>query len=281
MRYNQKEVNLHTHSRYSRHGEGEIIDYVKVAEEKGGLKVLGFSEHAPLPDRNLTYGRRMEYSSLPLYERDVREAGKATSLKILLGAECDWIKDEVSFYKEELLERRGYSYLLGSVHSMISPETGEDTYISRIGPSFRKLLSLYVKLYTDMLSSRLFLYGCHPDLYMSDYRVWDDNAKAAAKDIASCAKECGIPLEMNDCGIRKGLVDTPMGKRYRYTNREFWEIIRDEGVMIVTGSDAHYPEDVMGVECDGFHSQTQSLAFDMGIDFMDWEIEGERVNVAK
>ena len=281
MRFLQNEVNLHTHSYYCRHGEGEIKDYVSVARKKGLLKVLGFSEHAPLPDKKLYYGTRMEYSDLDRYERDVRLSGEEGGIKVLLGAECDWIKDEVGFYRDELLGERGYSYLLGAVHSMVSPETGLDTYISRIGVSFRSILPGYVKLYTEMLSSGIFLYGCHPDLYMSDYRLWDNNAKAAAKDIAQCAVDCDIPLEMNDCGIRKGIIDTEQGKRYRYTNKEFWLMMKDMGVKIVTGSDAHTPEDVQGYETDGFSSATMKMAFDLGIEFMEWEIEGDRVSIVK
>ena len=272
MRFLQNEVNLHTHSYYCRHGEGEIKDYVSVARKKGLLKVLGFSEHAPLPDKKLYYGTRMEYSDLDRYERDVRLSGEEGGIKVLLGAECDWIKDEVGFYRDELLGERGYSYLLGAVHSMVSPETGLDTYISRIGVSFRSILPGYVKLYTEMLSSGIFLYGCHPDLYMSDYRLWDNNAKAAAKDIAQCAVDCDIPLEMNDCGIRKGMIETEEGKKYRYTNKEFWIMMKDMGVKIVTGSDAHMPEDVQGYNTDGFSSATFKMAHEIGVEFMEWEL---------
>ena len=100
MRYLQNEVNLHTHSFYCRHGEGKISEYVKKAEEKGLLKVLGFSEHAPLPDKILYYGTRMDYSDLDRYDRDVKKADEESRIKILLGAECDWIKDEKGFYRE-------------------------------------------------------------------------------------------------------------------------------------------------------------------------------------
>ena len=277
MRFLQNEVNLHTHSYYCRHGEGEIKDYVSVARKKGLLKVLGFSEHAPLPDKKFYYGTRMEYSDLDRYERDVRLSGEEGGIKVLLGAECDWLKDEVGFYRDELLGERGYSYLLGAVHSMVSPETGLDTYISRIGVSFRSILPGYVKLYTEMLSSGIFLYGCHPDLYMSDYRLWDNNAKAAAKDIAQCAVDCDIPLEMNDCGIRKGMIETEEGKKYRYTNKEFWIMMKDMGVKIVTGSDAHMPEDVQGYNTDGFSSATFKMAHEIGVEFAAWEIKGDRV----
>ena len=180
------------------------MDYVRVAEEREILKVLGFSEHIPLPDRTLDYGRRMEYSDLHSYEKDVREAKEKTDIKILLEGECDWIKEEASFYQDLLSERR-YSYLLGSVHSMIDPETGEDTYISRISSSLKKLLIEYVNQYTQMLSSKIFLYACHPDLFMSAYKVWDENAISASIDIASAAKELGVPLAILDVEINSFL----------------------------------------------------------------------------
>lgn len=280
MRYRYNEVNLHTHSYYCRHGKGEIVDYVNVAKAKGLLKVLGFSEHAPLPDKTLDYGTRMAYSELDDYERDVKRADGRGGIKVLLGAECDWIEDEAGYYRDELLGERGYSFLLGSVHSMVSPVTGLDTYISRIGIAFRPMLPEYVRKYTKMLSSGLFLYGCHPDLYMADYRMWDENAKAAAKDIGECAKDCGVPLEMNDNGLRKCLIDTEEGKRHPYTNKEFWLMMKDMGVKIAMGSDAHMPQDVQGNETEGFPSATIKLSQDIGIKLVDWEIEGNQIHVA-
>lgn len=48
MHYSQKEVNLHTHTLFSRHGKGMPCDYLREAKKKGNIKVLGFSEHTPL-----------------------------------------------------------------------------------------------------------------------------------------------------------------------------------------------------------------------------------------
>ena len=58
-------------------------------------------------------------------------------------------------------------------------------------------------------------------------------------------------------------------------------MMKDIGVKIVTGSDAHTPEDVQGYETDGFSSATMKMAFDLGIEFMEWEIEGDRVSIVK
>ena len=64
MIYTPDKVNLHTHSFYCKHGSGTIADYVEQAR-KDGLKLLGFSEHCPLPDREYQKGNRMDYEDLP------------------------------------------------------------------------------------------------------------------------------------------------------------------------------------------------------------------------
>lgn len=272
MVYSQEEANLHTHSFYCRHGVGTIKEYCDEAEKGGKLKVLGFSEHMPLPDKCLNYSTRMDFSDLAPYNADIRREKERTGIKVLLGGECDWIRSEKGFYQDCLLGEMGYDYILGSVHSMVSPDTGIDTYISRIGVSMRKILTKYVETYTEMLSSGLFLFGCHPDLFMADCLTWDDETKSASKDIISCAVDCNIPLEMNDCGLRKPMIETPAGKKYQYTNPEFWLLAKEMGAMIVTSSDAHDPKDITGRETDGYLSQTFALAANLGIEFASWDI---------
>ena len=41
------------------------------------------------------------------------------------------------------------------------------------------------------------------------------------------------------------------------------------------------PEDVQGYETDGFSSATMKMAFDLGIEFMEWEVEGDKVSIVK
>lgn len=244
MNFSQKEVNLHTHSFYCRHGSGTIAEYVTQAE-KDNLKVLGFSEHCPLPDRDFCKGERMDYPEMPLYENDVMQAKKVANIHVLLGAECDWVPGEESYYKDELLGRRNYDYILCAIHNMEDPNTGKFTYLGRITEMNTKLLSEYVDLYTAGLSSGMFLFGCHPDLVFAGYKKWDSNAKAASKDIISCAKQYNVPLEINDYGLRKPAIQTEEGIRPAYPLRHFWEMVASEGgIRVVTNSDAHRAVDV-------------------------------------
>lgn len=271
MLYKPSEVNLHTHSFYCRHGKGTIAQFVDQAIDDG-LKLLGFSEHCPLPDREYQKGNRMDYEELPAYEDDVRVQMNRSDIRILLGAECDWLDDEESFYRDELLGVRGYDYLICSVHHMIDPGDGKEKFLQYLSRMPVGHIIRYVDLYTDALRSGLFLFGCHPDLFLSAHRKWDAEAKAASCDIIQCAIETGTPLEINDNGLRKKPIETEAGLRQPYPVREFWEMARDMGVQIVTNSDAHRPKDLSAHRINSF-----TLARQLGITLCGWEIEGDTI----
>ena len=252
MFYLPEEVNLHTHSFYCKHGNGTIAEYAEQAK-KDGIRLLGFSEHCPLPDREYQKGNRMDYPDLPYYEWDVKkeqkkakeETHKKETITILLGAECDWLPEEFSFYKDELLGRKNYDYLICSVHHMIDPQDNREHFLGHFTTLPLRHLREYVRQYTDALRSGIFLFGCHPDIFLSGYRRWDADAVAASTDILQCARDCNIPLEINDNGLRKRPIKMENGcVRAPYPVKEFWLLAQEIGVKIITNSDAHRPIDV-------------------------------------
>ena len=274
MIYTPDKVNLHTHSFYCKHGTGTIADYVEQAR-KDGLRLLGFSEHCPLPDREYQKGNRMDYEDLPFYEADIKQAQQKEAeraneaITILTGAECDWLPEEFSFYKDELLGARHYDYISMSVHEMYNPATGENGYLGYFKKMDVKTLSQYVRIYTDGLKSGIFTFGCHPDLFMAGYRRWDADVIAASKDIIQCAIDCDIPLEFNDLGLRKKPIVADDGTvRAPYPVEDFWALARDMGVKAITNSDAHYPKDVAA------HKRSTMLwAQEIGLKLSSWTLD--------
>ncbi len=271
MLLSQSQFNLHTHSFYCKHGNGTIADYVAQAK-KDGLKVLGFSEHCPLPDREYQKGNRMDYEDLPFYEADVKEAKKDKEISTFLGAECDWLDDEFAFYRDELLGKRGYDYLCCSVHHIFDPGSGRERFLGFFSDLKVSDVADYVKWYTDALRSGIFLFGCHPDLIFNGYRRWDKTSESASRDIIQCAKECNIPLEINDNGLRKKPIQAEDGMRQPYPVRQFWEMAKDMGVKIITNSDAHRPIDVTA-----HLRNSASFAEKLGIRFAKLELEDGKI----
>lgn len=263
MIYKQNQVNLHTHSVMCGHGSGELKEFVEFAQEKKQLKVLGFSEHCPTPFKMLP--SRMSYDSLPIYIDKVRELKETTKdIKILLGAECDWDKEYLSFYKDELLGKENFDYLIGSIHFMIDPDTEELDFVGRIKNGY-KILSKYTKNYIQMLESGIFRCGCHPDVITANMPIWTEDVKQASLDIIQAAKDLDIPLEVNGYGFRKPMLETPNGPRFAYPAKDFWEMAVEQGVKICFNLDAHH---VKHLEPD---KNVQPFVDELGIKFIDWE----------
>ncbi|MBD3383985.1 PHP domain-containing protein, partial [candidate division KSB1 bacterium] len=81
----------HVHCYLSRHGEGEIKEYVESAIGKG-LKRIGFSEHIPVPGLDDPTGR-MPIEDFDVYIKDVRDAQQQykQDIEILFGLEADYL----------------------------------------------------------------------------------------------------------------------------------------------------------------------------------------------
>lgn len=221
--------NLHTHSFYCGHGEGRIEEYAEEAE-KSALALLGFSEHLPFPDDRF-HDSRMPYSKKTYYERDVlgmKELYRGR-LDILLGWECDYFPEYGSYYDEV---RFSSDYLIFGVHHI----KREGVYKSLF---FRSLCKEdiygYARRYIEAMSSGLFLYGAHPDVFFINYEKFDEDARCISKDLLEAARETGTPLEMN----ANGLLRPSRYGRPSYPMREFWQMAAEMKIKVVKGSDAH------------------------------------------
>ncbi|HIJ83196.1 MAG TPA: PHP domain-containing protein, partial [Magnetococcales bacterium] len=107
--------NLHTHTWRCHHAQGDVDEYCRQAHEKG-LRLLGISDHTPLPDGRWA-SIRMAMSELDGYDRAVEAARRHhPSLRILKGMECEFVPEFSSFFRETLLGERKFDYLVGGIH---------------------------------------------------------------------------------------------------------------------------------------------------------------------
>ena len=229
--------NLHTHSVYSRHGEGEIMDYVNEAE-RIGLHILGFTEHCPYPDDGYSIDNgRMWFKTLPTYVSKVQEAKERKGdLSVFLGWECDWIKGREEWIHEV---REKSDYLIFGLHYL--EDKGGEVYTPFHSDRWdrKRALKLYGERYVSAVESGLFLFSAHPDLFMNMSDEFVEEEKALSRDIIAIAKEKDMVMEVNGSGIMKakqrGL------KESRYPRREFWEMAKDAGLCCIVSADAHDP----------------------------------------
>jgi len=244
--------NFHTHTYRCKHAKGDVLDYIKMARLKN-VGELGFSDHTPLPD-GWWQDVRMGMDELEGYVNAVLEGRKQNpNMRILLGLECDYSPDYVSFF-QEIKQRYQMDYLIGSIHAF--PYEGESVGCFQEGKVFDyKMLKAYAESFVKAMQTGIFTFMAHPDLFCLSLNGWNPEALSVSAYILEAAKALDMPLEINCSGIKKSM---DMGKfEIAYPKREFWELAAGFGVKGIVSSDAHTPESLTQNMDAGFYLQKE------------------------
>lgn len=232
--------NYHTHTYRCKHAEGDIKDYIAEALERK-FTALGFSDHMPHP-KNVWEGVRMGITELKGYCAEVEKQRQGlTNLKVFLGLECEYDESLQDFYVKTLFNEYRVEYLVCGMHWVREGER-----LLYVGTELETLgqLKSYVTSLAQAMESGLFSFIAHPDLFFGSFRVWDENTKAASKEILLLAEQTTTPLEINCLGFRKEPVPTEHGLRPPYPLDNFWEMAASYDIRVVVNSDAHRPQDL-------------------------------------
>lgn len=227
-------ANYHTHTHRCHHGYGCEWEYVERAI-KGGLKILGFSDHTPWPGDAPWPRVRMTMEQLPEYIETIetlrRIYGDRIELKI--GLEVEYLPDRFEGLMDALKESGKIEYLILGQH--FHPEEGYPAS----GKAFeeKERLERWVDNMIEAFQTGKFLYVAHPDVanFAGDPLFYEKQMRRLCR----AANEAGLPLEINGQGFRAGS---------HYPQDRFWKIAGEEGCKAVIGMDAHKPSGICDEE---------------------------------
>lgn len=223
----------HNHTWRCKHAQGTEEEYCRLAIE-AGVRVFGFSDHAPLPDsfvlsRPGVHKVRMEFRQLGEYVSTVRDLKKKYEgkLNVLLGLETEYIP---SLHRElmELYRPYGLDYQILGQHFL-----REGAYFTLNPTDSDELLTEYVDTVLAATATGDFAMVAHPDLinYVGSTQRYEKEMRRLLEGL----KPMGLPIEINLHGI--------LGGR-NYPNERFWKIAGEIGNPTILGCDAHCPEEV-------------------------------------
>lgn len=236
-------LDLHTHSKYSKHATGEVEDVVKSAIAKG-VQVLCLTDHAPYM---VDSDNRILESELHDYVNEVRFIASRYSdkIKVFVGLEVDYHPDHEN-YIANLLQSVEVDYVIGAIHYVYID--GERINVwdieSLSSEEFTNNYFLYMK---HMISSGFFDSIAHPDTIMRggiSPREFYERFLPLAQEM----KSRGVSYEIN-CSSRSKPNYDPKTKSKTigeavYPNYELVATLVDQGLSFTVGSDAHKPSDV-------------------------------------
>ncbi|MDR0389395.1 MAG: histidinol-phosphatase [Spirochaetaceae bacterium] len=237
-------ANYHTHTRWCRHGSGEIEDYIKEAVVRG-LSELAITEHVPLPGD--PDSRRMYCGELDAFDREFNGLIKKYSGRITVrkGLECEYYPDLLGYYRD-LKEKRGYEILLLGQHTSI------DRSLDNFALSRPKEVLRYADEVIEGLETGLFTFLAHPDVPIAGYGRVDDAFLEAMDAIFSACERLGIPAEINANGLlhERG-----------YPCREAWKLAANYRLDCLVSADAHHVENLV---CPSV-GQCEAMARELGL----------------
>jgi histidinol-phosphatase (PHP family) len=225
----------HTHTQRCGHATGEPREYVLEAQARG-LLGLGIADHLPLlpePDPELT----MHRADLPAYVDEVLALKTQFPGYVLLGIEADYRPHTVAGVGD-LLAGHPFDYVIGSVHFLDDWGFDDSRYLSTYKDrDIDQVWIQYFHLVGDAADSGLFTVLGHLDLvkkfgYRST-RALDEELDHLVERIA----RSGVLVEINTAGLHKPAAEA-------YPTLDILRRLREAGVSVTFGSDAHQPEHV-------------------------------------
>lgn len=247
-------TNYHTHTFRCRHAKGSDREYVENALENG-IKVLGFSDHAPYPTDSIGDHRmRMKQEEAEDYVKSIcalKDEYKG-QIDIKLGFEAEYFPALYDDFKK-FISQFPIDYMILGEHFI--PDEKNGIYVG-LPTNKKEDLILYVDLCIEALDTGDFSYVAHPDLinYPHTEKVYVEQMNR----LLAKMKQKNIPAEFNIAGFSS----------YRhYPNKTFFSLVKDAGVQVIMGSDAHFPQ-----HCGDQKSAEKGVKFlaEMGIKPIDY-----------
>ena len=249
--------NFHTHTQRCLHASGDEEDYV-IEAVKRDVEQLGFSDHAPFPDKD--FGLRMQFAELGDYLDTIgRLNEKYSNIQLFKGLEIEYHPVYDDYYRQ-LFDVYKLDYLILGEHMYTMPDGDiKNIYFAQ---STKDYLD-YAKGICDGIKTGLFNIIAHPDLMFMNKFAWDDNCKRASEMIIGSAEKYNIVLEFNANGYRRGKVIYPDGERYQYPDVRFWNMVRDTNIRVIIGSDCHEPHQVFDEKFEFAYKTASSLGLNV------------------
>lgn len=251
-------ANYHSHTRWCKHGVGEIEDYIEKALAYG-MTEMAITEHVPHED-NLD-PRRLQWEEFPAYDAALNAAiakyeGK---IKIYKGWECEFYKESLAAY-DMFAKDYGYELFVLGQH-----RSGKNREVDHFAPKGKKELQLYADEVSEALETRRFHFLAHPDLVLVGYPDWDDYAQGALKQVFEVCEKLDIPVEINANGLRDGR---------EYPDKRAFELSKRYDLRYLINSDAHDPDHLVGEPIEKAEAFAEELGIEVLTYFDDFKKKG-------
>ena len=223
----------HSHTPLCKHGHGWPTDYAAVAEKRG-LRGLIVTCHNPMPEGFSAHVRmsEQEFDEYLQLVAETREQWQGR-VDVRLGLEADYFKGYEDFVERQLASA-DFHYVLGSVHPQIAEF--KTLHWNDNPVEFQRI---YFENLAASAETQLFDCLAHPDLVKNETVADWDVERSLGFILAALDRiaKTGVAMELNTSGMKKRIPQMNPCP-------EMLVAMRERGIPVVLGADAHVPERV-------------------------------------
>ena len=263
---------LHTHTIFC-DGKTDVETMCKEAYSRGFVS-LGFSSHAPITKKTgIETSWHMKDNKLNEYIDTIEKAKKQWNgkLSIYTGLEADYINGYCSPADADI-QMLPLDFIIGSVHYLISPKSGEPFNIDEYPDGFinvlkefdhdgKALCEMYYNTYNSMVKDR----GCdilgHLDLikknngryrFFSPEESWYKKCLAETADLIACSRAAAVNSSITAGSSHAPVVEVNTGAMIRgyttepYPSPDMLALLAERDIPLVLNADAHSPDHLGG-----------------------------------
>ena len=228
--------NYHTHTERCRHAWGTDEEFV-LAAIRGGFSELGFSDHACWKyEGNFKSHMRMTVAEFDAYFESIQSLKEKykDQISVRIGMECEYFPKYMGWL-EQFVKEKKLDYIIFGNHFNMTDEFGE--YYGFVCGDDR-MLKKYIDDCIAGMSTGLYSYLAHPDLFMRGRERFDALAAKESERLCRWCRDHGVVLEYN----LEGAQMSENCGRTLYPYPDFWEIAAGYGNDVIIGVDAHEPK---------------------------------------
>lgn len=220
------QANYHTHSKWCRHGVGEIEEYIEEAI-RCGFREIAMTEHVPQEGWENSW---IPWDQFPAFDRALNRAVRTYEgkIRVIKGFECEYFPEKMDAYRR-FKEDYGYELLILGQHCC-----GKNREIDIFAPKGPYEMHVYADTVCRGLETGIFRFLAHPDCVLENYpNLWDKECESAMGQIFQACEELKIPVEINGNGTRWDR---------RYPSEQAFLLSKNYQLQYIINSDAHAPE---------------------------------------
>lgn len=221
--------NYHTHTVRCHHAKGTDREYIEAAI-RNGIRVLGFSDHTPMPFKNgfqsnhrISLDQADDYfTSLAALREEYKD-----KIEIHIGVETEFYPESFGEYMD-YMSQFPVEYMVLGQHFLWREEDKRDVFNKLDDPA---LLEAYYDNVIQAINTGKFLYLAHPDVF--HFTGKQEDYIPLTRDFLQVMKEKDVIMGINRYGMAEGR---------NYPNPLFWKLAGEAGCKGIIELDAHSPD---------------------------------------